>query len=250
MPFFQETVDSVIHQTYNNFEYIVIDGGSNDGTLSCIENNVSHIARWISEKDSGIADAFNKGVMLANGSYLIFLNSDDSLINPEALTSIADEIVNHDYPEFIYGDCEVVDRYSSKSLYRTSINFEISEFLRGKIFPHPSTLTKKSYFEKYGLFDLDFKIAMDYEFFLRGVKSSKIIHAPVLITKVRNGGVSTLNQAHVANEILKALKKNHHFKSIYDECMLRFHFWLRRVGKYSFNLLGIYKIFVWIRNKI
>jgi glycosyltransferase len=250
MPFFQESIDSVINQTYSNFEYIVIDGGSKDETLPCIKKNDSQITRWISEQDSGIADAFNKGIRLSNGDYLLFLNSDDSLINAEVLACMADEIMNHDYPEFIYGDCEVIDRHSSKSLYRASIDFEISEFLRGKTFPHPSTFINKNYFEKYGLFDPDFKIAMDYEFFLRGINHSKITHTLALVTKVRDGGLSTFNQGQVANEILRALKKNHHFKSFFYEQRLRFYFLLRRVGKYFLDLLGIYKIFVWIRHKI
>jgi glycosyltransferase involved in cell wall biosynthesis len=242
MPYFAETVDSVLSQAHDDYEYIVVDGGSTDGTIEIIQKS-KKISKWISEPDDGIADAFNKGLNFATGDYILFLNADDALANDEVINQVAEELSKNQYPDFLYGDCEVIDRASSNFLYRASIDITIKDFLRGHIFPHPSTFTKRSYFTNFGKFDTKFKIAMDYEFFLRGIKEVRFIHAPILITKVRNGGVSTVSQARVVDEIIAALKKNNYLSSPLAEPSLRCYFWIRRNTRILLSSLGIYELF-------
>jgi glycosyltransferase involved in cell wall biosynthesis len=249
MPFFRETMESVLSQTYANVEYIVVDGNSNDGTLELIQSYGERLSKWVSGNDGGIADAFNAGFNLSTGDYILYLNADDALIHSRVLEEVARKIDELNQPDFIYGDCAVVDRQSSDFLYRASIDITLKKFLKGQIFPHPSTLTKRKYFIDYGLFDPNFRISMDYEFFLRGIKEVRIIHVPLLVTKVRNGGVSTVNQAQVVNEIISALRKNGYLGNRVDEVKLRFYFWIRRNMRTLLSITGLYGIFLRIRRK-
>jgi glycosyltransferase len=244
MPFFAETVKSVLDQDYDNFEYIVIDGKSSDGSLKIIKDNEKSIVKWVSESDDGIADAFNKGFNISRGDYILYLNSDDALLNHKVLREFSSKIVEMGYPDIIYGDCEVVDRNSSEVLYKASIDLTISQILKGGIFPHPSTLTSRRYFFEYGLFDPKFKIAMDYEFFLRGVKKASIVHVPLMVTRVRNGGVSTVSPPQVVNEIISALRKNGNLTTPFGGCRLRYYFWIRRNLRILLTKLGLYEFFI------
>jgi glycosyltransferase involved in cell wall biosynthesis len=249
MPYFADTVWSVVNQAYKNYEYIVVDGGSTDGTFEFIENS-EKISKWISEPDGGIADAFNKGFNLSCGEYILFLNADDALIDSEALKRVSEAILYNPGCDLIYGDCNVVDRQTSRLLYRASIEFEREKFLRGQMFPHPSSFTKRSYFERYGLFDTKFCVAMDYEFFLRGIQEASIFHLPILITKVRDGGISTINKNYVVEEIILALKKNGYLKNFFTEFSLKVYFYLRRCASRFLKIFGAYKKFDELRKKI
>lgn len=248
MPFVEQTIDSVLGQRYSNLEYIVIDGGSTDGTVEIIKIHESGITKWVSEKDEGIADAFNKGLSFATGDYILFLNSDDALANQNVLADIAETIVDNKFPPLIYGDCDVLDRGSDKILYRAVIKFSREGLRRGQMIPHPSLFTNRRYFENYGSFDARFKIAMDYEWLLRGGLKERIVHIPLLVTKVRNGGISTLDQGRVVAEIISALKKNGHVPSIWDEIGIRGYFSARSLIKAMLKSIGLYKLFAYLRN--
>ena len=252
MPFVEQTIKSVLVQTYKNIEYIVIDGASTDGTQAMIESHIIDGASIVyrSESDAGIADAFNKGLSLATGDYLLFLNADDMLIGSEIISKVAENIMRENCPVIMYGDCEVVERETSNFLYRATIKFSKKAFLRGKILPHPSTFTSNKYFEKYGEFDKNFKIAMDYEFFLRGVIKESIVHSPLLITRVRDGGISTRNQDKVVSEIILALKKNGYMNSLFDLNKLRAYYLIRRKSKKMLQFLAVYDLLNGIRNKL
>jgi glycosyltransferase involved in cell wall biosynthesis len=205
--FVRQTIDSVLSQDYAHIEYIVIDGGSHDGTLDIIKAYDGRLAKRISEPDMGIADAFNKGLALSTGDYLLFLNSDDHLASPNAVTRMVRAIEESRYPDLIYGDCDLIERESGRYLYTASIDFSARAFKLGRTLPHPSLFTRRSYFEKHGQFDTHYRIAMDYEFLLRGALASRIEHVRFVVTKVRDGGVST-NSARVVPEIISALRKN------------------------------------------
>jgi glycosyltransferase involved in cell wall biosynthesis len=249
MPFLEQTINSVLSQCYRNFEYIVIDGGSTDGTVDVIKSRESGITKWVSEKDEGIADAFNKGLSLATGDYILFLNSDDALANPNVLGGMAEKIVENEFPALIYGDCDVLDRSSEQILYRAIIKFFPDGLRRGQMLPHPSLFTKRSYFEKYGAFDTQFKIAMDYEWLLRGGFKQRIVHVPLLVTNVRTGGISTLNQSLVVDEIVLALKKNGYISSRWAELKMRGYFYARSLTRFILNCVGLYTMFAYFRNK-
>lgn len=249
MPFVEQTIQSVIGQTYQNLEYVVIDGGSTDGTVDIIRTHAAGIAKWVSEKDEGIADAFNKGLSHASGDYILFLNADDELSGPDVLNEMAKSIVESDFPSLIYGDCDVLERSTGEILYRASIEFSPERLRSGQMLPHPSLFASRSYFDKYGTFDTDFRVAMDYEWLLRGAEKVRVVHVPELVSNVRTGGVSTQDQRRAVNEIISALRKNRYIVSGWEEARMRGYFFLRALARAALTRLGLYKAFASFRNK-
>lgn len=247
--FVGQAIKSVLGQRYDKIEYIVIDGGSTDGTVDIIRSHEAGIAKWVSEKDSGIADGFNKGLSFSRGDYVLFLNADDALANPEVIEIAARKIVENDSPALLYGDCNVLDRNSGRVLYRACIDISRKQLLRGQMIPQPSLFAQRSYFEKYGVFDLHFKIAMDYEWLLRGGLTERIVHVPMLVTNVRDGGISTLNRQRVVNEVISALKKNGYVSSGWAELEMRGHYAMRALARSVLDSIGLYKVFLDSRNK-
>lgn len=250
MPFVEQAIKSVLGQSYRNSEYIVIDGGSTDGTVDVIKSRESGITKWVSEKDEGIADAFNKGLSFATGDYLLFLNSDDALANEAVLSEMVERIVQNEFPPLIYGDYNILERESGAILYRGAINLTHRGLRKGQVLPHPCLLTHRSYFEKYGVFDLQFKIAMDYEWLLRGGLNERIVHVPQLVSNIRGGGVSTLDHSRVVNEIVAALKKNCIIRTTLGEYRLRGYFYLRALLRKTLGVFGFYELFSSIRNRL
>jgi glycosyltransferase involved in cell wall biosynthesis len=241
--FIRDTIESVLSQTYTNIEYILIDGLSTDGTVEIIQSNESKIAYWKSEKDEGIADAFNKGFAASTGDYILYLNADDKLAHANVVSDMVKGIHEYNFPTLIYGDIDYIDRHSGQLIRHASIPFSSAGFLKGRMFPHPSLFTHRRYFEKYGVFDTAFKITMDYEWLLRGVLIEKVVHIPILVTCFRDGGISTVNNQRVKNETILALKKNGFIRSRFAEARLRAYFYIRTsvklclVGlRYSLNL--------------
>ena len=244
--FVEDTIVSVLSQTYENYEYIVIDGASQDGTVDVIASYSEKIKYWISEKDAGIADAFNKGYNATTGDYIIFLNADDYFVDSNVLQDVVNLIQSNNYPILVYGDCEVHERVGGNFLYRTNIQLTIGRMKRGGMLPQPSLFSHRSYFEKYGLFDLKFKIAMDYEWLLRGARNEIIVHIFRCISCVRNGGVSTTNQKAVITEIIRALRKNNYFRFAFGGWLLLIYFMVRMYVKDFLIILGWYDKFnVW-----
>lgn len=242
-PFVAQTIHSVISQDYPNLEYIVIDGGSTDGTLDVIRSNAAGITRWISEPDSGIADAFNKGVHLAGGDYLLTLNADDALADNGVLRRVAEAIVHSDYPVIFYGDGNILERHTGKFLHRVVIPFSEKLIRQGHMLPHPCMFTHRSYFEKYGDFDTSFRIAMDYEWLLRGVLRERVVHSPLLVTNIRSGGISTRNRKKVIDEIVRAQKKNGLLPSPVAAFRLKAYFMARYMARSVLEMLGLYAVF-------
>jgi glycosyltransferase involved in cell wall biosynthesis len=159
------TFDSVFSQTYKNFEYIVIDGGSNDNSKEYIENNQDKIDYWVSEKDFGIYNAMNKGITKANGEYLLFLNSGDFLYNKTTIDEIILKLdVNCD---IIYTNL-LVDYSKKKKVFKPPKTLNFTYFIDYSL-PHPSSFIKKELFEKYGLYREDLKIVSDWAFFFETI---------------------------------------------------------------------------------
>lgn len=250
MPYVEQTINSVLTQNYHATEYIVIDGGSTDGTVDVIKSHESGITRWISEKDEGIADAFNKGLSFANGDYILFLNSDDALSSPNVLSDMAGKIVANGFPVLIYGDYNILKRDSGEFAYHGSVRLTHNGLVSGQVLPHPCLFAHRSYFDKYGKFDLKFRIAMDYEWLLRGGLIERIVHVPLLISNIRDGGISTQNHAKVVDEIICALKKNNHICSSFGEYKMRGYFFIRSFARGTLNFIGLYKPFFNLRNRL
>ncbi|MGB4205299.1 MAG: glycosyltransferase family 2 protein [Bacteroidales bacterium] len=170
--FLENTIKSVLNQTYGNIEYIIIDGGSTDiktlQTIKLYENNIDY---WISEPDKGIYDAMNKGAKLSRGSYLHFLNADDSFFDNELIEHIITVIKKTNY-HIIYGDVLMFNR-SKKFGYIRSSNINKLYFLYKGI-PQQAFFIKKSLLDEIGSFDINFKIVSDLDFLLKALNNKEI----------------------------------------------------------------------------
>ncbi len=151
----EKTILSVINQTYDNIEYIVIDGGSNDGTLSVINKYASKIDKVISEPDKGIYDAMNKGIKLAKGDWINFMNAGDSYVDADVLKLVSDNINNN--CDIIYGDIIIEEEFAYYYVKAKPIEMLNTEMP----FCHQTVFTKTKVIKKY-LFDLNYKILADY----------------------------------------------------------------------------------------
>ena len=237
-----DTLVSVREQEYPHVEHWVIDGGSTDGTLGIIRRHQDRLAGWISEPDRGIADAFNKGVARARGDYLMFLNADDALAHPRALAEMIDCARQNDWPDVIYGDCDLYDPQSGAFQYRFVINYDRERFLRCETLPHPGMLMSRRYFDTYGNFDIAYRVGMDYELFLRGIPQIGALRLPALITNVRTGGISARSRALVVEETMRALKKNGHLTAL-GEKRMRAAYAARGAARRALEALGLYHAF-------
>lgn len=199
----EDTMLSVLNQTYDNIEYIIIDGGSTDGTVDIIKKYADRLAYWVSEPDKGIYDAMNKGIDAATGDYINFMNSGDSFVNDNTLSLIAKEL-NPVY-EIIYGDtifkapaCE----YRRKTL-------PLDNILHCMPFGHQSTFIKLSLM-KAVKYDTSFKSSGDYHFFYNCyLKNIPFHHTPIDVAKYENGnGISIDNYRLVLKEnaLIKGIK--------------------------------------------
>lgn len=189
----EDTLQSVINQSYPNIEYIVIDGVSTDNTLSIINKYKDKITTIVSEKDNGIYDAINKGIKLATGDIVANLNSDDFYIDNNVINDVV-ATFEKDKTDTLYADLYYVDAVDTNKIVRYWKSKKYTEglFLKGWMPPHPTFFVKKEVYDKHGLFDLQFKSAADYEIMLRFIHRFKtsIAYLPRVIVKMRVGGVS------------------------------------------------------------
>lgn len=236
--FLEQSLQSVISQHYSDIEHIIIDGGSTDGTLDIIKKYQPHIARWISEKDSGMYDAINKGMRMATGDIIGILNSDDMLASRDVVTAIVNNFTRYN-AEAVYGDIVYVQQDNTQKVLRT---WNGDEYNREKIkygwMPaHPSFYIRKKIIERCGFYETHFYTAADYEFMIRYLyfHSVNACYLPKLIVRMRSGGMSngSISRRLRANRrdylamkknkvpfamfisILKPLRKIHQFKNIF-----------------------------------
>lgn len=168
----ERTLQSVGCQTCNDFEYIVIDGVSTDRTLDIIEKYKNHITKFISEPDKGIYDAMNKGIRMAEGEYIIFLNADDVFLHENVLSLAADKMKNQE-TDLYYGDLVFAEKDTGKINNRKQDNVNYVYLCGGMLF-HPSIFAKKELFEKFGYFDTKYRIAADYDWILNVLVKNKV----------------------------------------------------------------------------
>jgi glycosyltransferase involved in cell wall biosynthesis len=203
---FIKTLNSVKTQNYINIEYIVIDGGSTDGTLDVIKQNESVINKWISEPDKGIYDAMNKGINLATGDYIWFLNGGDMIYSDTTLKEIFSTGENADV---YYGDTELVDddgkSYGKRKLKTPPENLMWKSMIDGMVVTHQSLIIKKEIVTQY---DLNFKHCADIDWTIKILKSSKtIINTHKIISRFLLGGYSRKNTMSSLFERIKILSK-------------------------------------------
>lgn len=209
----QQCIDSVAQQTYPNKELIIIDGGSKDGTVDLLEANREHISYWISEPDSGIYNAWNKGLSRAKGEWICFLGADDFLWDAQVLERMAAQLVM--IPPGIrvaYGQIMLLNN-RGENLYPIGEPWKkVKErFKQIMCVPHPGLMHRRSLFEQHGNFDESFRIAGDYELLLRELKTADAFFVPdVILTAMRQGGVSSdpANSLVGIRELRVAQRKN------------------------------------------
>lgn len=238
----ERTIRSVVSQNYKDFEYLIIDGGSTDGSVDIIKKYASsfHI-NWVSEPDKGIYNAMNKGILKASGEYLHFLNSGDMLYDDNVVAQMVEMIEKYKHPAMLTGYMylqmpdgslkkkAIGDNYSFIRFYTTSIN-------------HPATYIKRELFDKFGLYDESLKIVSDWKWFTQVVafnrKFPRIVHVNVSIFDLT--GISTVNEQLRLDERKAVLKDivpqcflsdyEHYTKDIFLMARIRQHKW-------AFNLV-------------
>lgn len=209
-----DTLKSLEMQTYSDIEYIIIDGASKDNTLQVISDNCSRVSTVISEPDKGIYDALNKGIMAATGDIVGFLHSDDLFSYPDAVKDIV-ETMRSNNSQAVYADLEYVSKDDVSQVIRLwkSGEYRKSKLKTGWMPPHPTFYMKRELYNNFGLFDLSFKIAADYDSLLRYLWSNnvKLAYLPKVVTKMRVGGASNRslsNIIHKTKEDIQAIKNN------------------------------------------
>jgi len=211
-----ETITSVCNQNYPDLEYLVIDGSSSDGTAEIIRAHpqFSRITTFISEPDKGIYDAMNKGISLASGEVIGLLNADDVYLNDSVLEEVAaafeDQSVDACYADLVY-----VRQFDSSKIIRywKSRDYMPGLFEKGWMPAHPTFFVRRSIYEKYGVFNLNFQYQADFELTMRFLAKHHIHtrYIPKIWVRMRLGGASNKNLFRVLSanmEAYRACKKN------------------------------------------
>jgi glycosyltransferase involved in cell wall biosynthesis len=232
----KDAINSVLGQTYENIEYLVVDGASTDGTVEIVQSYGEKIDKFVTEKDNGLYDAMNKGIRLATGDIIGILNSDDFYIDEFVCERVVKEFetknVDSVYADLIFVKPENLDKTVR---YYDSSHFSPEKFAYGWMPAHPTFFVKREFYKQYGLFKIDYKIAADYELLVRFLAKNKISYSYIKepIVKMRIGGASTsgIKSNYILNkEIIRACKEN----GIYAN-------WLMVLSKYPKKILGLLK---------
>lgn len=187
----ERTIKSVISQSYENIEYIIVDGKSTDNTHVVLDKYKDHIAVKLSEEDSGIYDAMNKGISLSSGTYILFLNADDYFFSPKTIENMMSVISSDIVSDIFYGNVLMYDNNNSFAKI-WSPGLVSGKLLYSSTLPHPATIYKRNVFEVLGKYDDTYKIAADYEFYVRAFcYGAKFRYLDQLVSVFSYGGVST-----------------------------------------------------------
>lgn len=193
MAFIKDAIESVVCQENTNIQYIIIDGGSNDGSLDIIKSFGDKISIVVSEPDEGIYDAMNKGLALATGDIIGFLNADDFYAHNLVIQHVVERF-NLDQCDALYADLDYVSRTDKNKIVRKwrSGFFDKKRFVNGWMPPHPTFFVRKEVYQKLGGFNKQLHMAADYELMLRFCffNNIKVTYLPAVIIKMRLGGQS------------------------------------------------------------
>lgn len=213
----RDTLDSILAQTYQDIESIIVDGASKDGTMDIVreyEPRFQGRMRWVSEPDKGIYDAMNKGIRMASGDVVGVLNSDDFYYDERVAEDIANAFSQKDV-DCVYGNLVFVDEKNENTILRTwkGSQHQRGAFLRGWHPAHPTFYARRVCYEKYGVFNLDYAVSADFELMLRFIEKVQIRNAYLdrYFVKMRMGGESTGTLRNIIKgnrNILKALRDN------------------------------------------
>jgi len=190
--YIEQCINSVVSQSFENFEYIVIDGGSTDNTVKIIKKYADKLSYWSSKKDRGIAHAFNRGLKHAKGRWIVFLNSDDCYCDNQVLSSVEETLLTCDDMELVYGQIQIIKRQEKITPITPPIgsDWKWSDFRFRSTISHPASFTHQRFFKMYGEFDETFRNALDYEFYLRAGSNLKVKFIPQRLVWMRDEGIS------------------------------------------------------------
>lgn len=249
----RKTMQSIECQVFKDFEWVVVDGGSTDGSAELIKNSSDYISVWVSEPDNGIYHAMNKGIRMSHGEFLLFLNSGDCLMDKNVLDKAVPYLSGSD---FVIGNIAHTNKKDAGVLDENSMSAgNLLFILMNYSLPHPASFIRKSLFQQYGYYREDLRIASDWSFFLDAIVLGKatVKFLPLVVSLFDDRGISSKNlqkgmkeRQKVMNEkpvlpvikklldfhlenyaILDALKGN---KFVYQLFRIYFYFW-RKKGK-------------------
>ncbi len=242
--YLEQTIQSVITQSYDNYEYIIIDGGSVDRTLDIIQKYDESIDYWISQPDNGISDAFNKGIKLAEGELIGIINSDD-WYEPGVFEKVV-QLYNSITPDVI---CAGVQFWESNQKVIRCFS-DINNIIRETSIHHSGVFIKKSVYESFGGFNTGYKYAMDYELLLRFKMSGvKFCNLKQIIANRRLEGISYKNRKAAMQEIKNARAK---YFSKFNLLLNNFYIWAKdTLGRILKKKLfrPVYKLYWRLKNK-
>ena len=218
----EKTIQSVLDQDYPNLEYIIIDGGSTDGTIDVINKYQKKISKYISEPDNGISDAFNKGLHLATGEIIGILNSDD-WYEPDTLKTVSLELLNNTSYDYLVGSLRYWDKTGGSYIINPDKKYyKKIKYMMPRL-NHPASFFRKRVYTEIGLFNLNYLYAMDYDLFLRSfLAKKKPLFMNQVISNIALGGASDVHAIAAYWETFK----------IATNKLLAFPFFLYSVFKY------------------
>lgn len=209
----EKTFQSVKEQTYTDIEYIVVDGGSTDGTVDLIKDYGKTISKWISEPDNGLYDAMNKGIEMATGEIVGLINSDDLFCDTTAIEKVMNIFMKQSNLDSVYADLFYVAQDDTDKIIRKWVTGNQRKFKTGWHPAHPTFYVKKRVYNLYGLFNLEYRLAADFEIMLRFLDRHKIStqYLKEPLVKMRLGGETnkSLKNIYKQNiECIRAFKEN------------------------------------------
>lgn len=212
----EDTIKSVLCQTYKNYEYLIIDGLSKDSTLEIARKYEPFFEgrmKIYSEKDKGIYDAMNKGFQKATGDVLMLINSDDLFARPDAVELVVKEFERHPDVDGVYADLNYVSQSNVNNIVRVWKTGNQKPMRYGWLPAHPTFYIKREYYEKYGYFNLSYPLAADFELMLRFIEKYKVrlTYLPLSLVKMRLGGATSRSIRNIYKqdvETIRAFKEN------------------------------------------
>lgn len=211
--YIRDAIESVLNQDYENIEYIIIDGNSTDSTKSIIAAYSDRIAKFVSEPDRGIYDAMNKGISLATGDIVATLNSDDMYADNSVVSKVVEKFLETGC-DIVYGNLNFVKEDDTDIIVRTWItkSYEPNSFAKGWHPPHPTFFVKNDVYKKYGLFNIRYTYAADFELMLRFLEKYKLSNAYLdkFMVNMRVGGASGVFSSFISRnkEVVDSFKIN------------------------------------------
>ena len=217
----EDTIQSVISQTYHHVEYIIVDGASKDRTMDIVNRYREHIAIIVSERDKGLYDAMNKGIGLATGDYLCFLNAGDSFHEDDTLQQMVHSIHTPQLPDVLYGETELVDH---KGHFLRMRRLSAPEVLTWKSFRQGMLVCHQAFFPRRDLvmpYDLRYRFSADFDWCIKIMKKSKVLHNTHLtLIDYLAEGMTTRNHKASLKERFSIMTRHYGWTST-----LAFHLW-------------------------